>query len=259
MSGPFFDHPTTQPRGGVITAPEERTALYRLYDAEDVLLYVGIAKDPKLRWQGHAHSPTSQWWPQVARKEVEWFATREAADAAETAAIEAERPVHNRAKVLSRGSAWGQWGIRSPEINRAITHKDPLSHQVARALRSDITSGKIRPGDRMPTGRELFQRFGVTENTCNLALRRLADEGLCYQPRPHSRYVCAGADSDSPASTHAPSPVPAEDSDLVYRTFRFAPSRPERGAAQIRAKMTEDQWTAFVAAVVAEDARRNAA
>lgn len=228
----------------------ERTALYRLYDAEDVLLYVGISADPEGRWKQHSASATSAgWWPQVARKEVRWFPTREAADEAETAAISDERPLHNRSKVEHRSVGWGHWGIRSSEINRAVKDKDPLSHQVARALRADITSGKIRPGDRLPTGRELFQRFGVTENTCNLALRRLADDGLCHQPRPHSRYVCTDPASASPPSTHAPSPAPPEDDNLVYRTFRFAVNRPAKGAAQIRAKLTDEQWAAFVAAV----------
>jgi DNA-binding transcriptional regulator YhcF (GntR family)/predicted GIY-YIG superfamily endonuclease len=232
------------------------TALYRLYDADDELLYVGISADPEGRWKQHSASATAAgWWPQVTRKEVRWFPTREAADEAETAAIEAEHPLHNRAKVGYRNLGWGHWGIRSPEINRAISHEDPLSHQVARALRADITSGKIGPGDRLPTSRELFRRFGVTENTCNLALRRLADEGLCHQPRLRGRYVCTDPASASPPSTHAQSPAPPEDDDLVYRTFRFAANRPAKGAAQIRAKLTDEQWAAFVAAVSEIDTR----
>jgi DNA-binding transcriptional regulator YhcF (GntR family)/predicted GIY-YIG superfamily endonuclease len=227
----------------------ERTALYRLYDSADQLLYIGIAKNPKARWRGHASSASATWWPRVERKEVEWFPTREVADAAETAAINTERPLYNRAKAQRRSVGWGHWGIRAPEIDRAATHKDPLSHQVARAIRSDIASEKIRPGDRMPTGRELFQRFGVTEATCNLALRRLADEGLCHQPRPHSRYVCSDPAMPSPRSTHTPSPTPVDGDELVYRTFRFAVNRPSKGAEQIRSKMTDEQWAAFVTAV----------
>lgn len=211
---------------------------------------MGISADPDGRWKQHSTSPTAAgWWPQVARKEVKWFPTRDAADDAETAAIAAERPLHNRAKVEHRSIVFGRYGIRSAEINRAIAHEVPLSHQVARALRADITSGKIRPGDQLPTSRELFQRFGVTENTCNLALRRLADEGFCHQPRPRSRYVCTDPNAASPPSTHAPSPAPPEDDDLVYRTFRFAVNRPAKGAAQIRAKLTDEQWAAFVDAV----------
>lgn len=72
----------------------DRTALYRLYSADDVLLYVGITTDTAVRWQAHS---TSKWWPQVARKEVEWFEQRAEAASAEIATIKAEKPAHNRA------------------------------------------------------------------------------------------------------------------------------------------------------------------
>ena len=72
----------------------ERTCVYRLYDVGDRLLYIGITTDPQIRWQ--AHSGRS-WWPEVARKEVRWFDKRAEAEAVETAAIKAERPLHNRA------------------------------------------------------------------------------------------------------------------------------------------------------------------
>ncbi|MEU5772675.1 hypothetical protein ABZ819_05135 [Streptomyces venezuelae] len=48
------------------------------------------------------------------------------------------------------------------------------------------------------------------------------------------------------------------DANLIYRTFRFAVDRPARGAAQIRSKMTGEQWAAFVAAVVETDAHGSA-
>jgi DNA-binding transcriptional regulator YhcF (GntR family)/predicted GIY-YIG superfamily endonuclease len=238
----------------------ERTALYRLYDVANRLLYIGIAKDPEVRWRGHADSPTSPWWPQVERKEFEWFPSREAADEAETVAIATEQPLHNRAKVaMHRRPSYGFWGIRSQEINRARANQIPLSQQVANVLRADITEGRIRPGDQMPSGRMLFRRFGVTENTCYLALRRLADEGLCFQPRPRGRFVCTDPTAGAQPSTHAPSPIPVGDESLVYRTFRFAVNHPAKGAAQIRSKMSDEQWSAFVAAVAEIDGQPRAA
>jgi len=71
----------------------QRTALYRLFNTSDVLLYVGIAFDPKNRW--YEHASTKSWWPEVARKEVEWHANRPTALAAERRAIVAERPLYN--------------------------------------------------------------------------------------------------------------------------------------------------------------------
>lgn len=70
-----------------------RTALYRLFNADGQLLYVGIAYDPKSRWYSHVN--TSPWWPNVARKEVEWFEHRNAAVTAEMIAVRTEKPIHN--------------------------------------------------------------------------------------------------------------------------------------------------------------------
>ncbi len=69
-----------------------RTALYRLYDDADVLLYVGIAFDPEARWKEHVRKP---WWRDVARKAAEWHDPRLLALDAEAIAVEAERPLYN--------------------------------------------------------------------------------------------------------------------------------------------------------------------
>jgi len=71
----------------------ERTAVYRLYDAADVLLYIGVAKNFGLRWAQHASA--KPWWPEVQRQTVNWYPDRPAAEAAEKEAIRAESPRHN--------------------------------------------------------------------------------------------------------------------------------------------------------------------
>jgi len=72
----------------------ERTALYRLYDADDRLLYVGITNNLKARWRAHAKD--KHWWPEVARKSIEWFETRKSAERVEKIEVEQENPVYNR-------------------------------------------------------------------------------------------------------------------------------------------------------------------
>ena len=79
--------------------PQQRTALYRLYDDAGVLLYVGITDDLCGRMRGH--ETTQPWWPQVRRKTVAWYDERDEADLAETMAIAAERPLHNQAKLYT--------------------------------------------------------------------------------------------------------------------------------------------------------------
>lgn len=71
------------------------TAVYRLFDSEGRLLYVGIARDPEERFKGHAS--TSPWWPRVACREIGWQPTRCKAEERETEAIRTEGPLYNRA------------------------------------------------------------------------------------------------------------------------------------------------------------------
>ncbi|GHJ55660.1 hypothetical protein Nm8I071_49670 [Nonomuraea sp. TT08I-71] len=68
-------------------------ALYRFFDRADVLLYVGITADLPQRMGGHRGE--KPWWSQVTRVNVEHFATRKAALAAETIAIKDEKPLYN--------------------------------------------------------------------------------------------------------------------------------------------------------------------
>jgi len=69
------------------------TALYRYYDADDLLLYVGITGNLYRRQTRHERA--SSWMDFVARSTVERFPDREAAETAETAAIKAEGPLFN--------------------------------------------------------------------------------------------------------------------------------------------------------------------
>lgn len=72
---------------------DESTALYRLFDTARQLLYVGITSNPQARWAQHAAE--KPWWPDVAWHTLEWLPSREAALAAEAAAIVADGPLHN--------------------------------------------------------------------------------------------------------------------------------------------------------------------
>ena len=72
----------------------EKTGLYRLYSSDGTLLYVGISSDPQRRFSQHAADKC--WWTHVARKEIEWYETRDNALAAEEAAIRAKQPAWNQ-------------------------------------------------------------------------------------------------------------------------------------------------------------------
>jgi len=77
----------------VISAGEHRTALYRFYDADEQLLYVGITSDPWRRWRQHVLEKA--WYPQVKHQAVTWYDSRIRAELAEQSAIRCERPRFN--------------------------------------------------------------------------------------------------------------------------------------------------------------------
>lgn len=81
-------------------SPEDTTALYRWYDIDGQLLYIGISYDAVRR--SYEHQRQSPWFREVARSEVEHFSTRTAALEAEREAITRECPKYNTQHVRNK-------------------------------------------------------------------------------------------------------------------------------------------------------------
>ncbi|WP_101791054.1 hypothetical protein [Nonomuraea indica] len=73
--------------------PLHTTALYRYYDQQDRLLYVGITDALMERISSHIKS--SSWMDFASRSTIDRHPTRKAAETAEREAIKAERPLFN--------------------------------------------------------------------------------------------------------------------------------------------------------------------
>lgn len=71
-----------------------RTTLYRHFDKDGVLLYVGISLSALGRLGQHADS--SHWFKSIVSLTMEHFESRPEAMAAEVKAIKCEKPVHNK-------------------------------------------------------------------------------------------------------------------------------------------------------------------
>jgi len=56
--------------------------------------------------------------------------------------------------------------------------KDPIYLQLHKALREEIRSGKLGPGERFLTEREISATFGVSRATANKAMSSLVAEGI---------------------------------------------------------------------------------
>jgi excinuclease UvrABC nuclease subunit len=110
-----------------MSGPPERTALYRLYDADDVLLYVGVTSDPKRRFRDHrAKRP---WWNEVARNSIEWFSTEFRALQAEVQAIGAETPKYNIRSTEA-------WKAQQSATAKAVSPEARCRRGVGRAARA---------------------------------------------------------------------------------------------------------------------------
>ncbi len=72
----------------------DRTALYRHWDIDGNLLYVGISLSAVHRLSQHKRA--SHWHDDIANMTIEWFDTRRAALEAERDAIRMERPRYNK-------------------------------------------------------------------------------------------------------------------------------------------------------------------
>lgn len=80
-------------RGSGPAVYAQRTAVYRLYDKADALLYVGVSDRPKRRFEQHRRK--QPWWTEVVTREIEWFDDRYAAEVEEFWAITREDPLYN--------------------------------------------------------------------------------------------------------------------------------------------------------------------
>lgn len=69
------------------------TAVYRHFDEDGLLLYVGCTSDPDNRARTHQRNAVWSLW--AVDQTVEWYDSRLDGEAAETAAIESEQPIFN--------------------------------------------------------------------------------------------------------------------------------------------------------------------
>lgn len=61
--------------------------------------------------------------------------------------------------------------------------------RVAKSLRSDIESGRWKPGDRLPSEQELIELHGVSRNTVRQALALLASSNIVQRHQGRGTFV----------------------------------------------------------------------
>lgn len=107
---------------------QQRHCLYRFFDTDGELLYVGITMNPAARWP--KHSKQKPWWCEVETISLETFGSRSEVLDAEREAIKTEHPRHNivHAARIARPTAPPAW------INWVCDECDGLIHNGDGAL-----------------------------------------------------------------------------------------------------------------------------
>ncbi|MFJ2374984.1 hypothetical protein ACIOZL_19575 [Streptomyces sp. NPDC087769] len=149
-----------------------RAAVYRLYDADGTLLYVGMSCDPAKRFMGHrADKP---WWGEVDTHTLEWFGTRAGASVVEVAAITDERPKYNKAHNETLNDIQAAVYAKREIFERGFSDYRPL----AVLIEEEIDGGVWPVGVRLPTSRVLTQRYLVNAATLQRAMLLLQERGV---------------------------------------------------------------------------------
>ncbi|MFD4195946.1 GntR family transcriptional regulator [Amycolatopsis thermoflava] len=87
----------------------------------------------------------------------------------------------------------------------SVSRSEPLHLQVARNIRNDIESGRLRDGQRLPSTRELAEEWGVSTPVINDAMAILSKEGL-VESKPRAGRVVRAPEQERvrprPAAPH---------------------------------------------------------
>jgi len=87
---------------------------------------------------------------------------------------------------------------QSPVLEIDLVSHLPVSEQIVRSLRATLLAGQFRPGDQLPSVRQLAMDLGVHHNTVAGAYRQLAEEGWLDLRRGRGATVI---ERPTPAST----------------------------------------------------------
>lgn len=80
------------------------------------------------------------------------------------------------------------------EINKNVPV--PLYYQLIQILMDDIKSGKLKPGDAIPTENELQKLYGLSRTTIRKAISELIHENVVEARRPKGVFVCKSRASE---------------------------------------------------------------
>ncbi|MFE5514481.1 hypothetical protein ACFQ9J_28500 [Streptomyces sp. NPDC056529] len=157
---------------------QEPAAVYRLWDAEGNLLYIGSAYEPDVRYREHQKKP---WWPEVAQRTEEWHPNRGRAYVEEMKAIASEPSKYNE---------MGTPGYRTPQTEairlrkllaplrqRLLTEAEAIGYRTAAEQREQGVPGTEASRAGVLATIEFMEATGLFRDAVKLRRRRLETHG----------------------------------------------------------------------------------
>lgn len=114
----------------------------------------------------------------------------------------------------------------------------PLYHRIAESIRQDILNGNLKPGDRLPTIREMTVKWNCTQGTIQRAYQELSRQGLITSHVGQGTNVIANITTDKSAPLRRAALINrAEAFILEVLTAGYSP--PE---VEIAIQLAWDRW-----------------
>lgn len=99
--------------------------------------------------------------------------------------------------------------------------QESASKVLAAKLRHAILAGEYRPGEQLPSRRDLAREHGIAGNTAGEAVRRLAEEGLVHRHHGKGVFVTEPHTRLTPQQMRSRiSELEDENADLRWRLWR---------------------------------------
>lgn len=70
-----------------------------------------------------------------------------------------------------------------------FNNRVPIYIQVINKFKSDIITGKIKLGEKMPSTRDLAKELGINPNTATRIYREMEALGLCFKKRGLGTFI----------------------------------------------------------------------
>ena len=139
---------------------------------------------------------------------------------------------------------------RMSEMNvQPVARRPHLAEHIARSLSDEIASGRLRPGDRLPTEQFLSQNFGVSRNVVREGIATLRAQGLIQSRQGVGVFVSAAVPSPEPSLERERAPL-LDGDNTIRNMFEVRAVLESQAAALAAAHMTPHKLKTIQAAVL---------